>query len=94
MIRLVLPDTTPRDALDDAAAALGLLLLNIVPRADSYPAQVIYLTPDRRAVVHLVDEGRGGALCWVVRAEGEGAEAVEARWAEALRGRLAGGAAA
>ena len=88
MIRLVLPDTTPRDALDDAAHALGLLLLNIVPRADTYPAQVIYLTPDRRAAVHLVDEGRGGALCWVVRAEGDGAEGVEARWAEALRGRI------
>jgi len=86
MIRIVLPDATPRDALDDAAAALGLLLLNIIPRTETYPAQVIYLTPDRRAAVHLVDEGSGGALCWLVRAEGEGAELAEARWADALRG--------
>lgn len=89
MIRLVLPDAAPRDALDDCAAAAGLLLINIVPRAEAYPAQVLYLTPDRRAIVHLVDEGAGGALAWVVRAEGEGSEAVEQRWADALREAMA-----
>jgi len=90
MIRLILPDSTPRDALDDAAAALGLLLVNIVPRTDAHPAQIVYVTPDRAAAVHLVDEGGGGALCWVVRGEGEAAAAVEARWAEALGRRIAG----
>src|SRR5262249_40896436 len=57
MVRIVLPDATSRDAIDDLAAALGFLLINIVPRTEAYPAQVIYLTPDRRAMVHLVDEG-------------------------------------
>lgn len=83
MIRIVLPDATPRDAIDDTAVALGLLLVNIVPAAETHPAQLVYVTPDRRAAVHLVDEGRGGALCWVVRTEGD--DATEARWAEALR---------
>lgn len=90
MMRLVLPDATPRDDLDDIAAELGLLLINIVPRADTHPAQVIYVTPDRQAAVHLVDEGGAGSLCWVVRGEGASAEEVEARWAEALRGARAG----
>jgi hypothetical protein len=88
MVRLDLPDATPRDAIDDAAAALGLLLVNIVPKTDTFPAQVIYLTPDLTALVHLVDEGAGGALCYVVRGEGEGAETAEATWSAALGGRF------
>jgi hypothetical protein len=84
MMRIVLHDTTPRDALDDAAHALGLLLVNIVPKADAYPAQLIYVTPDREASVHLVDEGEGGALAWIVKAEGDEAAAIEARWAASL----------
>ncbi|MFT3772827.1 MAG: hypothetical protein QM820_46155 [Minicystis sp.] len=88
MVRIVLPDATSRDTLDDVAAALGLLLVNILPAAETYPAQIIYVTPDRRAAVHLVDEGRGGALCWAVRGEGDGAEEAEARWAEAIRAEL------
>jgi hypothetical protein len=77
-----------RDALDDVAAAVGLLLVNLVPAGAGYPAQTIYLTPDRRALVHLVDEGPGGGLCWAVRGEGEGADAAEAHWAGALRAAL------
>ncbi len=84
MIRIGLPAATPRDAVDDTAASLGFLLVNIVPRTDTYPAQVIYLTPDRQALVHLVDEGAKGSLSWVVRAEG--GEGIEERWASALRG--------
>ena len=92
MIRLVLPDATSRDALDDAAAALGLLLVNIVPRSETFPAQHVYVTPDRAAAVHLVDPGSSGPLCWVIRGEGEAASAVEARWAEALGAQIAGDA--
>lgn len=84
MMRIVLPDATPRDALDDAAAELGLLLINIVPKAETFPAQVIYMTPDRRALVHLVDEGASGALAWVVRAEGQDGAEIEARWGASL----------
>ena len=84
MMRIVQKDTTPRDAIDDAAHALGLLLVNIIPKTEAYPAQVIYITPDRQASVHLVDEGQGGALAWIVKAEGDDAEAIEARWAASL----------
>ncbi|APR75791.1 Hypothetical protein A7982_01137 [Minicystis rosea] len=88
MVRIVLPDAVSRDTLDDVAAALGLLLVNIVPATDAHPAQVIYVTPDRRAAVHLVDEGRGGSLCWAVRGEGQGESEAEAHWAEVLRAEL------
>ena len=84
MVRIVLPDATPRDALDDAAADLGLSLVNIVAKTEAHPAQLIYVTPGRRAQIHLVDEGAGGALCYVV--QGEAAE--EARWGDALRARF------
>jgi hypothetical protein len=70
-----------RDVADDAAAALGLFLVNIVPGTETYPAQAIYVTPDRGAQIHLVDAA--GALSWVVRAGGDAT--VEARWSEALR---------
>jgi hypothetical protein len=86
MLRIVLPDATSRDDLDDTAASLGFLLVNIVPRTESYPAQVIYLTPDRQALVHLVDAGEQEPLSWVVRAEG--GEGIEQRWASALRGEV------
>lgn len=82
MVRLPLPDGTSRDAIDDAAHAAGLLLLNILPRTESYPAQLVYVTPDRRALVHFVDAGPG-AVGWVVRADGD--PSTEARWAEVLR---------
>jgi hypothetical protein len=84
MVRIVLPDATPRDTLDDAAADLGLALVNIVSKTEAHPAQLIYVTPDRRAQVHLVDEGAGGALCYVV----QGDEVEEARWSGALRARF------
>jgi hypothetical protein len=81
MIRLSLPDDTSRDAVDDMAADAGLFLVNILPRTDAYPAQVIYLTPDRRALVHFVDAGPG-ARAFVVRAHDDAA--AEERWAARL----------
>ena len=86
MIRLALPDDTSRDAVDDAALATGLALINILPRTDTYPAQVIYFTPDRRALIHFVDAGPGG-MALVVRAEEDAG--AEERWADALRGAMA-----
>jgi hypothetical protein len=82
VIQVSLPGDTSRDAVDDAALAVGLVLLNILPRTDTYPAQLVYVTPDRRASVHFVDAG-AGAVAWVVRAEGY--PAIEERWAGALR---------
>jgi len=89
VIRIPLPDDTSRDAVDDAALAAGLALLNVLPRTDTYPAQLVYVTSDRRALVHFVDAG-AGALAWVVRAEGD--PAVEERWAGVLRAAMAGAA--
>jgi hypothetical protein len=89
MVRILLDEGTSRDQVDDLALAVGLALVNVVPRTEAHPAQLVYATPDRRAQVHLVDAGDGG-LSWVVRAEGDGA--VEERWAGALRAAMAGGA--
>jgi hypothetical protein len=89
MVRIPLDEGTSRDQVDDLAIEVGLALVNIVPRTETHPAQIIYATPDRRALVHLVDAGAEG-LSWVVRAEGDGA--LEERWAGALRAAMAGGA--
>jgi hypothetical protein len=77
MIRLALPDTATRDALDDLAVACGLLLVNIVPAGEAHPAQLIYVTPDRRTQIHLI-EGVGYVL------QGPG----EVGWEKVLRARL------
>jgi hypothetical protein len=79
MIRVVPRDSVSRDDIDDAAFALGFLLVNIVPRSELHPAQVVYVTPDRRGSVHLVEDG---GLSFVVQGDDE------ERWAAALRERL------
>jgi hypothetical protein len=91
MIRIPLPDGTSRDAVDDIALAAGLALLNILPRTETLPAQLVYVTSDYRALVHLVD---AGPLAWVVRAQGDpgSATGVEERWAGALRAVMEGAA--
>jgi hypothetical protein len=85
MIRISLPDDTSRDAVDDAALAACLALLNITPRTDRFPAQRVYVTSDHRALVHFIDDA--GTVAWVVRAQGDAASAtgVEERWAGVLR---------
>ncbi|MEZ4294388.1 MAG: hypothetical protein R3B70_05395 [Polyangiaceae bacterium] len=66
-----LGDAVPRDAVEDACAELGLRLSNVVPQTATHPAQAIYVTPDRRTLLHLLeDEAQGRAV--VTR--GEGAE--------------------
>jgi hypothetical protein len=87
MIRLFLPDDASRDAVEDVACAAGLHLVNILPRTEAYPAQMMYLCPDRRAYVHFVDAGPG-ARALVVRAEGD--PDAEERWADALRRAMEG----
>jgi hypothetical protein len=79
VIRLPLAEGTTRDDVDDLASALGLRLVNIVPRTDAFPAQLVYVTNDGATAAHLVDHE--GALTWILRGE----ESDEARWAEALR---------
>jgi hypothetical protein len=89
LIRIPLPDDTSRDAVDDIALAAGLALLNILPRADTFPAQRVYATSDHRALVHLIEDG---TLSWVVRAQGNAGSAmdVEERWAGVLRAAMEG----
>jgi hypothetical protein len=79
VIRLPLAEGTTRDAVDDLAFAVGLRLVNIVPRTEAFPAQLVYVTPDGAVGAHLVDHE--GALTWILRGE----EAAEQRWAEAIR---------
>lgn len=79
MIRLPMAEGTTRDEVDDLAVAAGLRLVNIVPRTEAFPAQLVYVTEDGAVAAHLVDHE--GSLTWVLR----GDDAAEARWAEAIR---------
>jgi hypothetical protein len=81
VIRVELQAGATRDAVDDAAHALGLALVNIVPAAPGRPAQLVFVSPDRRVGVHLVE--REGALSWAIRTEPEDA-ALEESWATRL----------
>jgi hypothetical protein len=90
MTRLSLSDDTPRDAVDDAVSSMGLFLVNILPRTDAYPAQAVYLTPDRRALVYYIDAGPGARALLVHTVVDL---AAEERWAAALRGALGAGGA-
>jgi hypothetical protein len=71
MIRLVLAERVTSDDLDDLAARAGFLLLNLVPAADTHPAQAIYRTRDRQALVHVIDDARAASLIVVVQGPGE-----------------------
>jgi hypothetical protein len=71
MIRLVLAERVTSDDLDDLAVQAGFLLLNLVPAADTHPAQAIYRTRDRRALVHVIDDARAASLIVVVQGPGE-----------------------
>ncbi len=79
MIRLVLAERVTSDDLDDLAAQAGLLLLSLVPAADTYPAQAIYRTRDRRALVHVIDDARAASLIVVVQGPGEAEVAAAVR---------------
>lgn len=82
MIRIVLAESVTRDDLDDAAVEGGWLLLDIVPATSTFPAQIIYLTPDRQNLIHLVDDARLATVHAVVVGPDE------PRWAAAVRARL------
>jgi hypothetical protein len=71
MIRLELPETVTRDQLDDASLEAGLRLLDIVPASPTHPAQHIYLGPDRQSLLHLLEDGRSGALSFVLQGPAE-----------------------
>ncbi len=67
MIRLVLAESVTVDDLDDLALKVGLVLMNIVPAGDNHPAQTIYRTRDRQALVHVIDDARAASLIVVVQ---------------------------
>lgn len=85
-----LGDAVPRDAVEDACADLGLRLSNVVPRTAAHPAQIIFVSADRRTFLHLVeDEAAGRAV--VVR--GERAEETAASFLRAVGAPVAAGGA-
>lgn len=58
-----LGDAVPRDAVEGACAELGLRLSNVVARAAAHPAQLIFTSPDRQTMLHLIeDEAAGRAV--------------------------------
>jgi hypothetical protein len=67
MIRLVLAESVTVDDLDDLAHRAGLVMMNIVPAADSHPGQTIYRTGDRQALVHVINDARAASLIVVVQ---------------------------
>lgn len=71
MIRLFLRESVSRDVIDDASFALGLQLLNIVPATAAHPAQHIYTARDRATRVHLIEDERLGAPCFVIMGPAE-----------------------
>lgn len=62
--RVALRDTVTRDDIDDAAAACGWQLTNIIPPTETHPGQFIYASGDRRSLIYLVEDGRLG-VCYV-----------------------------
>ena len=74
MIRLVLAPSVTVDDLDDVVFGLGLVMMNILPAGDAHPAQTIYRTPDRQALVHVINDPRAAALLVIV----QGPDAAEA----------------
>lgn len=79
MIRLVLAESVTVDELDDRARSLGLLLMNILPAGDTHPAQTIYRTGDRQALVHVIDDARAPSLLVVVQGPDEAETAARIR---------------
>jgi hypothetical protein len=73
VVRLVVRDGGDRDELDDALAACGCALVNVVAPSPSHPGQMIYASRDRRGFVHLVDDAVLGAT--YLTSSGEGAAA-------------------
>jgi hypothetical protein len=75
------PDLT-RDEVDDVAYEGGWHLLNVLPATDRFPAQRIFLAPDRLHNLVIVDDARLGPPYAVVQGEAPG------RWEEEIRARF------
>ena len=71
MIRLVLAESVTVDDLDDLALRVGLVLMNLIPAGDAHPAQTIYRTGDRQALVHVINDPRAASLIVVVQGPDE-----------------------
>jgi hypothetical protein len=71
MIRLVLDGGVTVDDLDDLAVRVDLVMMNIIPASDAHPAQTIYRTADRQALVHVINDARAASLLVVVQGPDE-----------------------
>ena len=82
--RAVLRAGVSRDQIDDALHRGGWHLSNVVPAAESQPAQLIFMTTDGGRLLYLVDDARLGLA--YVAASGAEPEAVLAALADDLGG--------
>lgn len=83
-----LGEGVPRDAIEDLCRELGFRLANVVARAPHHPAQSIFVTPDRRTTLHLLeDEAQGRAVVL----QGARAEELVSRMLRSLAGAPAPG---
>ncbi|MEZ4443788.1 MAG: hypothetical protein R3B72_32245 [Polyangiaceae bacterium] len=82
MSTLVLKDSVTRDDVDDAMAALGYRLTNVVPAGPGQPAQLIFSQPAGKVVAHVIDDQRLRVTYLAV--QGEAAEPARDALAERL----------
>lgn len=73
MTRVELPAGFSLDQLDDLVVAQGLQLLDLLPASDTHPAQQIYIDPEARTFLHLVEEPASGRLCFLLQGPSEAA---------------------
>ena len=79
MIRLVLAERVTADDVDDLVVRAGLLLMNLLRATDAHPTQAIYRTPDRQALVYVINDARAPSLIVIVQGPGEAAVAAAVR---------------
>ena len=79
---VLLPNGVGSDAIDDAARAMGLRIVNVVPKSDGVPPQVLFARVDGEGHVAFVDDDRLGRVYAVT--EGTLAESIAADLARHL----------
>jgi hypothetical protein len=67
--QVALENSVTRDQIDDVLADLGCALVNVVPRSDEHPAQIILVTADRCHLVYVIDDARVAPRAIVIHGE-------------------------
>jgi hypothetical protein len=60
-MRMVLSAGVDRDDVERALIAAGMRMIAVIAKSASHPAQLVFLSEDRRSVAHWVVDDRGGS---------------------------------